>query len=106
MQTNRTPRWYPRSRTLANATAWHSSAPACYSSTNAVGEVIRFADVVRMRRQRESRRRHSRVLCIITASVAAARQAAAVAPVPEREVWLRRVRKLEELEAWVNGGVA
>jgi hypothetical protein len=59
-----------------------------------------------MRRQRESRRCHSRVLRIITASVAAARQAAAAAPVPERAVWLRRVRKLEELEAWVNGGVA
>jgi hypothetical protein len=46
------------------------------------------------------------VLGIITASVAAARVAVATAPFPEREVWLRRVRKLEELEAWANGGVA
>ena len=71
-----------------------------------MGEFIRFADVVRMRRRRESRRCHARVLGIITASVAAARLAVATAPLPEREVWLRRVRKLEELEAWVNGGVA
>jgi hypothetical protein len=71
-----------------------------------VGEVIRFADVVRMRRQRESQRCHARVLGIITASAAAARLAAVTAPIPEREVWRRRVRKLEELEAWVNGGVA
>jgi len=46
------------------------------------------------------------VLGIITASVAAARLAVATAPLPEREVWVRRVRKLEELEAWVSGGVA
>jgi hypothetical protein len=75
-------------------------------SNSAVGEVVRFAEVVRMRRQRESRRCHARCLGIISASVAAARIAVATAPVAERNVWLSRVRKLEELEAWVSGGGA
>jgi hypothetical protein len=69
-----------------------------------VGELIRFADVVRMRRRQESRRCHARCLGILAESVAAARLAAATAPPPERGVWLRRVRKLEALEAWANGG--
>jgi hypothetical protein len=59
-----------------------------------------------MRRQRESRRCHARCLGIIAASVAAARTAVATAPMAERGVWIARVRKLEELEAWVSGGVA
>jgi len=59
-----------------------------------------------MRRQRESRRHHARCLGIISASVTAARAAAAIAPPWERGVWLSRVRKLEELEAWASGGGA
>ncbi len=59
-----------------------------------------------MRRQRENRLRHARCLGIIAASVAAARTAVATAPMAERGVWISRVRKLEELEAWVSGGVA
>jgi hypothetical protein len=59
-----------------------------------------------MRRQRESRRRHARCLAIISASVSAARVAAASAPASERWVWMSRLRKLEELEAWASGGVA
>jgi hypothetical protein len=59
-----------------------------------------------MRRQRENRRCHARCLGIIAASVAAARVAVATAPIAERGVWLSRVRKLEELEAWASGGVA
>jgi len=34
------------------------------------------------------------------------RAAAAIAPPWERGVWLSRVRKLEELEAWASGGGA
>jgi hypothetical protein len=73
---------------------------------HAVGEVVRFAEVVRMRRQRENRRCHVRCLGIIAASVDAARTAVAVAPMAERGVWVSRLRKLEELEAWASGGVA
>lgn len=59
-----------------------------------------------MRRQRENRRCHSRCLGIIAASVTAARLAVATAPAAERGVWMSRVRKLEELEAWASGGIA
>jgi hypothetical protein len=59
-----------------------------------------------MRRQRENRRCHTRCLGIIAASVAAARVAATTAPARERWVWMSRLRKLEELEAWASGGVA
>jgi len=59
-----------------------------------------------MRRRREHRRCHARCLGIISASVAAARVAVTTAPAAERWVWMTRLRKLEELEAWVSGGVA
>ena len=72
----------------------------------AVGEVVRFAEVIRLRRQRESRRCHARCLHILAASVAAARDEVARAPMAEREVWLVRLRKLEELEAYASGGMA
>jgi hypothetical protein len=71
-----------------------------------VGEVVRFAEVVRFRRRRESRRRHLRCLEIISSSVAAARVAVATAPAADRGVWVSRLRKLEELEAWASGGGA
>jgi hypothetical protein len=58
-----------------------------------------------MRRQRESRRRHARCLSIISASVSVARVAAATAPAADRWVWMSRLRKLEELEAWASGGI-
>jgi len=38
--------------------------------------------------------------------VAAARVEVATAPVAEREVWLVRLRKLEELEAYASEGMA
>jgi hypothetical protein len=71
-----------------------------------VGELVPFAEVVRYRRRRESRRCHVRCLEIIAASVAAARVAAATSPARERAVWVSRLRKLEELETWASGGVA
>ncbi len=71
-----------------------------------MGDVVRFAEVVRFRRQRESRRCHARCLEILARSVEAARRAVVTAPARERAVWVSRVRKLEELEAWASGGGA
>ena len=59
-----------------------------------------------MRRQRDSRRCHARCLGLISASVAAARVALVSAPDRERGVWVSRIRKLEELEAYASVGVA
>jgi hypothetical protein len=59
-----------------------------------------------MRRQRDSRRCHARCVGLISASVAAARVALVTAPARERAVWVSRIRKLEELEAWASAGVA
>jgi hypothetical protein len=89
----------------AVASGARARARGRYAAT-AVGEVVRFAEVVRMRRQRENRRRHARCVSIISASVSAARVAVATAPAAERWVWMSRLRKLEELEAWASGGVA
>jgi hypothetical protein len=71
-------------------------------SRSAVGQIIAFAEGVRMRRQRESRLCHARCCEIISASVVAARAALQVAPPREIGVWVSRVRKLEELAAWVG----
>ena len=71
-----------------------------------MGQVIAFADGVRMRRQREGRARHVRCLEILSGAVVAARQALETAADGERGVWARRVRKLEELHAWAAGGDA
>jgi hypothetical protein len=71
-----------------------------------VGQVIAFADGVRMRREREGRARHVRCLAIIAGAVAAAHRALETAADGERAVWARRVRQLEELRAWAAGGDA
>lgn len=71
-----------------------------------MGQIIAFAERVRIRRQRESRLCHARCCEIISASVVAARAALQAAPPHEVGVWVSRVRKLEELEAWVGGGSA
>jgi hypothetical protein len=65
-----------------------------------VGQVIAFADGVRMRREREGRARHVRCLEIIAGAVVAAQHALETAADGERAVWARRVRRLEELHAW------
>ncbi len=72
-------------------------------SAHAVGEIIAFAERVRMRRQRENQRCHARCCEIISDSVRAARAALIAAPPHEVPVWISRVRKLEEVEAWVGG---
>jgi hypothetical protein len=65
-----------------------------------VGDVIAFAEVVRVRRQRVARALHARCRIIIAASVAAARADLAHAPPRERAVRSARLRKLEKLEAY------
>jgi len=67
-----------------------------------VGEIIAFAEIVRMRRERVARAVHARCRALIAASVAAARVDLAAAPLEERGVWTARVRKLEDLEEYVS----
>jgi hypothetical protein len=67
-----------------------------------VGEVIAFEEIVRMRRQRVARALHVRCRVILAASVAAARTELALAPAAERWVRVRRLEKLEELEAYAS----
>jgi hypothetical protein len=68
----------------------------------AVGEVIAFAELVRMRRQRVARAVHARCRMLIAASVDAARTELAGAPGRERAVRVARLRKLEQLEEYVS----
>ena len=68
----------------------------------AVGEVIAFEEIVRMRRQRVARALHVRCRMILAASVVAARAELAIAPAAERWVRVTRLRKLEELEAYAS----
>ncbi len=67
-----------------------------------MGEVIAFAELVRMRRQRVARAVHARCWMLIAASVDAARTELAGAPVRERAVRVARLRKLEQLEEYVS----
>jgi hypothetical protein len=84
--------------------AWHFARDAC-SLDGRVGQVIAFADGVRMRRDRESRARHACCVEILASSVTSAHAALAVAAERDRPVWARRVRRLEALHAWVAGAV-
>ena len=68
----------------------------------AVGEVIAFAELVRMRRQRLARAVHARCCVLIAGSVVAAREELARAPARERGVRVARLRKLEQLEEYVD----
>jgi hypothetical protein len=70
--------------------------------TTAVGEVIAFAELVRMRRQRVARAVHARCRILIAASVDAARRDLAGAPAAERGVRVARLRKLEQLEQYAD----
>ncbi|HJQ83217.1 MAG TPA: hypothetical protein VKA21_04015 [Candidatus Binatia bacterium] len=67
-----------------------------------MGEVIAFAELVRMRRQRVAQAVHGRCRMLIAASVAAARSELATAPASERFVRVRRLRKLEQLEQYAS----
>ncbi|HYY73756.1 MAG TPA: hypothetical protein VE662_02950 [Solirubrobacterales bacterium] len=67
-----------------------------------MGEVIAFAEIVRMRRQRVARAVHARCRMLIAASVVAARAELAGAPALERPVRIARLRKLEQLDEYVS----
>ena len=62
----------------------------------AVGEVIAFAELVRMRRQRVARAVHARCRVLIAASIEVARAELKDAPPRERGVRVTRLRKLEQ----------
>jgi hypothetical protein len=68
----------------------------------AVGEVIAFAELVRMRRQRVARAVHARCRALIAASIETARVELVEAPTGERSIRLARIRKLEQLEQYAG----
>jgi hypothetical protein len=68
----------------------------------AVGEVIAFAELVRMRRQRVARAVHARCRVLIAASIEVARAELKDAPPRERGVRVTRLRKLEQLEQYAG----
>ena len=67
-----------------------------------MGEVIAFAEIVRMRRQRVARAVHARCRMLIAASVVAARAELSGAPAPERPVRIARLRKFEQLHDYAS----
>ena len=67
-----------------------------------MGEVIAFAEIVRMRRRRVARALHARCRLLIAASVAVARAELAHAPARERAVWTARLRKMEALNDYTS----
>lgn len=67
-----------------------------------MGDVIAFAEIVRMRRQRVARALHARCRLLIAGSVVVARAELAVAAPAERGLWTARVRKLEALDEYAG----
>ena len=67
-----------------------------------MGEVIAFAEIIRMRRQRVARAVHARCRMLIAASVLAARAELAAAPAREQPVRIARLRKLEQLHEYAS----
>jgi hypothetical protein len=67
-----------------------------------VGEVIAFAELVRVRRQRVARAVHARCRALIAASIEVARAELPAAPPPERVIRIARIRKLEQLEDYAS----
>ena len=67
-----------------------------------MGDVIAFAEIVRVRRQRVARALHARCRELIAASLAAARTELAGAPAAESGVWASRVCKLEALDGYAS----
>ena len=68
----------------------------------AVGEVIAFAELVRVRRQRVARAVHARCRVLIAVSIEVARAELQDAPPRERAVRVTRLRKLEQLEQYAG----
>lgn len=67
-----------------------------------MGEVIAFAELVRVRRQRVARAVHARCRVLIAASIEVARAELPAAPSPERAIRIARIRKLEQLEDYAS----
>ena len=67
-----------------------------------MGEVIAFAELVRMRRRRVARAVHARCRELIAAAVETARADLIDAPVAEHGVRIARLRKLEQLEQYAS----
>ena len=67
-----------------------------------MGEVIPFAEIVRMRRERMVRAVHARCRMLIAASITVARVELMGAPAPERPVRIARLRKLEQLDEYAS----
>ena len=67
-----------------------------------MGEVIAFAELVRMRRQRVARAAHARCRVLIAASIEVARIELGTAPASEQRVRIARLRKLEQLEEYAS----
>ena len=97
------PAWFPDgtqgSSGVRDVAAWPAGVVGCEL---AVGQVIAFAELVRMRRQRVARAVHVRCCMVIATSVVTARDELARAPARERAVRVARLRKLEQLEQYVN----
>ena len=80
-----------------------AAAPGCVVGCAAtVGELIAFAEIVRMRRRRVARAAHARCRELIAASVVVARAELVTAALPERAVRVARLRKLEALEEYAS----
>jgi hypothetical protein len=67
-----------------------------------VGELIAFADIVQARRRRTVRQLHAQCSAILAGAVVAAGAELAHAPLTDRWVWVRRLRKLEELAEYAS----
>ena len=67
-----------------------------------MGEVIAFAELVRVRRQRVARAVHARCRALIAASIEIAWAELPAAPSPERGIRIARIRKLEQLEEYAS----
>jgi len=67
-----------------------------------VGEVIPFAEIVRMRRERVARAVHARCRMLIAVSIAMAREELMGASVLERPLRMARLRKLEQLGEYAS----
>jgi len=75
---------------------------ALVGSLRAVGEVIGYEEVVRLRRRRAAHAVVEACRRILADSVALAREELVTAPPRERMVRMTRLRKLEELEAYAT----
>jgi hypothetical protein len=67
-----------------------------------VGDLVAFSSFTERRRSRESRRLHAVCRDVLAASIVAERLAIATAPLEERAVRVRRLRKFEDAQAYAD----